>query len=61
MPQAIRLTDAERHSANYVPFTVRGKVVDSLRFHIARKPAAPSIKAPQHSSAGPSRLLKNVS
>jgi hypothetical protein len=38
MPQAIRLTDARGRSAVYVPIKVRGKVVDSLGFTLARGP-----------------------
>ena len=32
MPQAVRITDAERRSCLYVPVTVNGRVVDSKRF-----------------------------
>jgi hypothetical protein len=44
MPQAIRLTDAMGRSATYVAIAVRGKVVDSLGFKIARKPPARSVR-----------------
>jgi hypothetical protein len=35
MPQAIKLTDAERRSCIYVPITQDGKVVDSQGFTFA--------------------------